>query len=320
VNSQEPNFKTLSASLTQTFSNMATFYIESETGRQVTSGFDPNKFYVESGTGKQVSGAQLTGTSKPAKTNTTTSTSSSPSTNLSGFNLPKFQEGKSQSSLLEFANSLDEVVNMARQKRNATFLGDVMMPHRGTLMASDFNSILGNMNQASTSYADKLTDRAIELNTPSFSYGTATDPYGNMYEIQYDGSGKMIGQRLLAQGSPADVAKAEGKSVSADGTVKTTDEEWNDYEYALTYGKTQGGAGIGNARGSDGYVDPQVYIQLYDAYVDQGGSGLEFTKKFPPDKHINPVNTWIGPLLQQRGIVWAPKPPKSSGSSSGRSA
>src|SRR3990167_11495906 len=56
--------------------------------------------------------------------------------------------GASKSPLLSFADTLDAAVNLARKKRNASSL-DMMKPFQGTVAASDFNSILSNLNQAS---------------------------------------------------------------------------------------------------------------------------------------------------------------------------
>lgn len=123
------------------------------------------------------------------------------------------------------------------------------------------------------------------------------------------------GNHFDAYGKPVSHQTTAGATAGSGATVTSDDE----YKYALQNGATRRGTKIGNAAGSDGYVDPNVYVQLYDAYVQENGagSGAAFTKKYPPKQYINPQNTWIGPQLQQRGITWT-APKSSSPTSSGR--
>lgn len=67
--------------------------------------------------------------------------------------------GGETSPLLSFANSVDAAVNLARTHRNASSV-DMMKPFQGTLQASDFNSILGNINAASDKTSEDLIKRA----------------------------------------------------------------------------------------------------------------------------------------------------------------
>lgn len=139
-------------------------------------------------------------------------------------------------SLLDFANALDGALQLGKEKRNAKSLEFMQgAAPTGTLMASDFNSILGNLNAASDNSGEQLTRRALELATPKYetmqigdqlvqmaydgagkflggtpiavlppkySYDTMTLPNGDVYYIQKDGSGKPIGQQLVYQGAP----------------------------------------------------------------------------------------------------------------------
>jgi hypothetical protein len=162
------------------------------------------------------------------------------------------------SSLADFATALDAAANMAKQKRNSLSLG-MMSGYSGTLAASDFNGILGKLNQASDTTASNLINRAMTAATPqyttqeingslyqmaydasgrftgatkiadipktgaSFTYGTATDAQGNMWELQYK-DGQMVGQRLATAGSQSapkqdfDIRSGPGGSIYAVGT------------------------------------------------------------------------------------------------------
>ena len=71
-----------------------------------------------------------------------------------------------QSPLLSFADTLKSAVNLARQKRNESSLG-MMAPFQGTVAASDFNSILSNLNRASDTTAKDLIETATEQVTPA---------------------------------------------------------------------------------------------------------------------------------------------------------
>lgn len=52
-----------------------------------------------------------------------------------------------------------------------------------------------------------------------------------------------------------------------------------------------------NSRGSDGYVDPTIYQQLYQAWVKNGGTVATFKSKFNPSNYVNPDNTWLPSYL-----------------------
>lgn len=61
-----------------------------------------------------------------------------------------------QSNLVSFADALATATDIAKKKRNELNLG-IMTPYKGTLAASDFTSMLSNMNRASSSYGQDLT-------------------------------------------------------------------------------------------------------------------------------------------------------------------
>lgn len=84
------------------------------------------------------------------------------------------------SSLLNFSNALTQATNLAKQKRNGSMVG-FMAPMQGTMMASDFNSILSGMNTASSNYTGELTKNALEAAQPNLmevsAGATLYDPY-----------------------------------------------------------------------------------------------------------------------------------------------
>lgn len=52
-----------------------------------------------------------------------------------------------------------------------------------------------------------------------------------------------------------------------------------------------------DSRGSDGYVDPTIYQNLYKAWVGNGGVLKDFLTKFPPKNYVNPANDWLPEYL-----------------------
>jgi len=93
--------------------------------------------------------------------------------------------------LLTFKDSLNKVVQLAKEKRNALSL-DFMKPFQGTVAASDFNSILGNLNQASDTFTKDTLKLATESVTPKYK----TDQVGSdLYQYQVDPvTGQIIGE------------------------------------------------------------------------------------------------------------------------------
>lgn len=51
------------------------------------------------------------------------------------------------------------------------------------------------------------------------------------------------------------------------------------------------------SRGTDGYVDPTIYQNLYQAWVKAGGSTKDFLSVYPPKDYVNPDNTWLPSYL-----------------------
>jgi hypothetical protein len=139
------------------------FYIESGTGRRIDdpAQADPTKTYVESGTGRQVPGSQLRGQTQPP-TPTTPPAPSAPATPTTPPLPPIPQTGNG---LVDFSNALSAAADFAKRKRNALSL-DMMMPSRGVAPASDFSSILSNLNSASDSLTEDITKNLTETATP----------------------------------------------------------------------------------------------------------------------------------------------------------
>ena len=68
--------------------------------------------------------------------------------------------GEPSNNLLTFRDTLSKVTDLARNKRNQSFL-KFAMPFRGTTAASDFSGILSNLNRASERFTTEATERLL---------------------------------------------------------------------------------------------------------------------------------------------------------------
>lgn len=85
----------------------------------------------------------------------------------------------------------------------------------------------------------------------------------------------------------------------------------------LTYASSDLATGqqtLDASKGSDGYVDPAVYQQMFDAWTSQGGLAKDFLKNYPPKSYVNPANTTLPTYLRSKTSTST----KTSASSSGQ--
>lgn len=61
--------------------------------------------------------------------------------------------------------------------------------------------------------------------------------------------------------------------------------------------KAEGSKALESSRGNDGWVDPNVYLQMWKRWQAGGGIADDFIKEFPPKLYVNPSNTWLPPFL-----------------------
>jgi len=195
--------------------------------------------------------------------------------------LSELPKGGGASPLLSFADSLDAAVNLARKKRNESSLS-MMKPFQGTVAASDFSSILGNLNAASDKTSSALIKRATEIGEV-LSVSEAKElgvPYGTTKE-------QAIGMGITP------------KSTTANLLVRSGNLEYTREDYS------EDASQLEQSRGTDGWVDPTIYQKLYDAWVANGGKIADFVKTYPPEQYVNPENDWLPVYLRPKksGVV-----------------
>lgn len=193
--------------------------------------------------------------------------------------------GGKPSPILEFANTLESVVQLARTKRNKSSV-DLMAPYRGTVAASDFNGILNDLNTASDKTAESLVKKATDLSGVDII--TATDDAGNVHGID-----KNTGQVVWT--APGVGNKDNGSGAGGSGVLVRSG--------ALTYTRgdySDDASVLETSRGGDGWVDPSEYQRLYDNWVAAGGKIADFIKTFPPAQYVNPENDWLPVYLRPK--------------------
>lgn len=103
------------------------------------------------------------------------------------------------SNLLSFKDTLSAVVNLAKQNRNQG-AANLMSPLQGTVAASDFNSILGNMNQAGNTFTQDVLKSSLVDTKPTYK----TEQIGDtLYQYQVDPTGKILGNPTVVMSNPS---------------------------------------------------------------------------------------------------------------------
>jgi hypothetical protein len=113
----------------------------------------------------------------------------------------------------------------------------------------------------------------------------------------------LAGQKVIPRGSV--LVDSTGKRVAsglppAGGTGTST----GSYRSGKAVFSSNQISSFGNAleasKGTDGYVDPQAYLDAYEAWTDPevGGLAKDFLSKYPPKKYVNPANDSLPSYLR----------------------
>lgn len=185
-------------------------------------------------------------------------------------------------------------------------------------LISDRGEIAESVNQAlkwADSFADtRIADQAARLAALQWEVTSAKGEYKDIAndaqqiilksieekKTIYDtaksaaenGASAEVIDRILDSGSAEDAIRAAGSTLVKPKTTTATTALKNDIDEAGTMLEV-GIPGKGyNGRGADGYVDPNLYLALYNDAVATYGSkgGVDFMAKYPPATFINPAN------------------------------
>lgn len=115
-------------------------------------------------------------------------------------------------------------------------------------------------------------------------------------------------QVVSVNGHEVLVNKATGKIVADLGkSSKTATAQGAEKTYrsgGLVYADTdiaEGQDKLEVSRGSDGWVDPSVYLRMYQIWTQNGGLLQDFLSKYPPKNYVNPKNEWLPDYLMPAG-------------------
>lgn len=169
------------------------------------------------------------------------------------------------------------------------------------------NSDQGEYNNISASVKDVISQGITDQKTIMTTALTAAK----------NGASNDVIQSVLNSDSPTSAAAAAGTYLVKPATTTSTSAMSTDIKSsssALELGVASKGY---NGRGADGYVDPNLYVALYNAAQSQYGDAgaAAFIAAYPPAKDINPANIGTGrlPTAVENAVKAGQKKSSSSG-------
>lgn len=176
--------------------------------------------------------------------------------------------------LLTFKETLSKVANLAKEKRNALSL-EFMAPFQGTMAASDFSSILGNLNRASDTYSSDITKDIFKGQEIKYELRNVGD---DLMEFKLDAKGQVKGSRVVASKPKS----TDIEDISTKDLKKKAREKFGDFSSTVINGLT----------------DEQLreFTQDFDATEEKLNASVDVSQFF---------NTWkkeVGITKEKTGI------------------
>lgn len=112
-------------------------------------------------------------------------------------------------------------------------------------------------------------------------------------------------QQVLSGITPKAPKADTGGGVIQSGKIVATQSDIDQGTKALKDSASQGKEADGK------YADPNVYLKMYEHWMNSGGKQADFFKYYPFSQHINPENTWLAQSISDFN---------NTGSSSGEQA
>lgn len=230
----------------------------------------------------------------------------------------------------ERANAVAVILSKGRQKADETIAERTRAISEGADSHLKYLSEAGTRKKTSASdaakfiYDQKLSPKDLtpsQLSETAKNYGVSVDDLKNAYtEVKKtaDEAAKKLAQdatkALPASAQEYEYAKSQGykgtynqyqtedanrkalalKTPTVKGTVVSGGATFSP-EQISKFGTT-----LEMSRGADRYVDPDVYLQAYEAWTapDVGGLAKDFIAKYPPASYVNPVNNTLPKFLR----------------------
>lgn len=193
-------------------------------------------------------------------------------------------EETSKSRILQFADTINQATNLARNKRQALVLDELgkRVP-TGALPASSFGDVLSDFEAASSRSSEPLLKQATDIieNEGKGNEDLANDLQSLQIKLAEAGAPESLLTKIPQYGTYSEALLA-----AAPYLKKTDKVDEEDLKKArLTTPSTF----LGEVSGGDGYVNPQAYQDAYKLYIRKNpGKGKEFLDEFPVEIWINP--------------------------------
>lgn len=97
-------------------------------------------------------------------------------------------------------------------------------------------------------------------------------------------------QRAEATRAPKNPTSSSTTKPVTDGKLTYTKADIETTKALLQSGGTFQGK---NYPANEAYMNPQLYLDVYNGWIAGGGTTPGFIKNFPPKEHVNPSNTWL---------------------------
>ena len=177
--------------------------------------------------------------------------------------------------------------DLQRAEKTADYIKELMIsPEHAQLIADSgitLNDTIPDINKkiAEASKRQAVIDFSNEMALEGYKPTVAGTPGAKAYDVG--------GQKVYFTDPPVKAAGGSG----GDGVVVRSG--------ALTYTRAdyaEDASALESSRGGDGWADPTIYLNLYNAWISNGGIINDFISKFPPKNYINPANSWLPPVLR----------------------
>lgn len=188
----------------------------------------------------------------------------------------------------------------ARVDHNNQFSIDAATGALSTL--TDAQKATQESGKARTDFEKSMIDMSKPVSVSPGSDQYAVNPETGAYEKIASATPKLDtsitevgGNKVLVDNQTGKTIKVLGKSTSgASGTTQSGSLSYSAQDYSDDSSQLE------RSRGDDGYVDPAIYQQLYNAWIKNGGTAPGFISKFPPKDYVNPANSNLPPLLRNK--------------------
>lgn len=215
------------------------------------------------------------------------------------------------------ATPLRSQLAMAQAKRQSAMdVSKAALEYATNQEKNQFTTLPGGSalynNKTGQIVAQNPTDFASNTNAAFSTAGKTPITLGNGQTVYadsqgnfFDASGKPVSNSTVSGATAGSGTNITPPKTTTSGTTNTLSglQGGKTYvsgnlQYSPTYYQADQKALI-SSRGTDGWVNPQIYLNLYNAWIGQGGLKSDFLKVYPVSNYINPANTW--PQIQALG-------------------